>query len=338
MATRGRRPPAIQRLLVAGGAHVPGADGAIRVAGVQDGAIVGPGEAGTERRVGAFEDVILRDKLADDGLGLEVPDDDVGGGGGAEPVAVRGEHEGVDDVTGLEVVEALALVESPQDGGAVLAARGAKGAVRRDGHGVEVAGVALEVAVQAAVRQGPDLDERVPAAGHHHGHVLGEGHAGHPLGVAVLLDHVLALAEGVPELDGLVAGRRHDLAVVLGEGHGEHVLGVAHEGAGGDAGLDLPEAERGVPGAGEGELAVVGDDHIRHEVRVAGEAAAREAVGLLGAGELPDEHGLVAARGEDHVRRRLAGGDGRDPVRVPVKGAALRENLRHGGKKKKERN
>ena len=48
------------------------------------------------------------------------------GGGGAEPVAVGGEDEGVDDVISWESVEALALVQVPKHGDSILAARGAE--------------------------------------------------------------------------------------------------------------------------------------------------------------------------------------------------------------------
>ena len=55
-------------------------------------------------------------------LALEIEDFDAGGCCCAEPVAVGGEDEGVDDVTGLEGVEVLALVEVPKHGDAVLSA------------------------------------------------------------------------------------------------------------------------------------------------------------------------------------------------------------------------
>lgn len=44
----------------------------------------------------------------------------------------------MDDVPGVERVEALALLEVPQHGGAVLAPGGAQRPVRRHGHGVQV--------------------------------------------------------------------------------------------------------------------------------------------------------------------------------------------------------
>ena len=108
----------------------------------------------------------------------------------------------------------------------------------------------------------PYLHELVPATGNNDG-VLGvrrETDARRPLGVALLGDGVLAVTEGVPELDAAVTGSGDDLTVVGGEGDGENVVGVADEAAGGGTGGELPEAERLVPGRGEGVGTVGGDD------------------------------------------------------------------------------
>ena len=111
--------------------------------------------------------------------------------------------------------------------------------------------------------------------------------------MAILLDVVLALAKGVPELDRAVACARDDLPVVGREADGEDVGGVADEAAGGSAGVEVPEAESVVPGRGERELAVGGDDDVRDEVVVAVEDALRVAVLILVTGELPDDDRLV---------------------------------------------
>lgn len=309
-----------------------GADVVVRVSGVEDGSISRPGEASGEGdglvlscggEVGA--------ELVNDDLGLEVPDLDSGGGGGAQPVPVGGEDKGVDDVSGLEGVKALALVEVPKHGDSVLSSGGTEGSVGGDGDGVEVAGVADEVGAELAVGQGPDLDELVPAAGNNEGDGLGGGepNARDPLGVALVGDGELALSEGVPELHGLVAGSRDNLPVVDREGNGKDILGVANEAAGGLSRVDLPEAEGAVPGAGEGELAVGGDHDVRHEVGVALEGTAGETVVSLLAGEGPHEAGLVTGGGEDHVGVLGRGGDAGDPVFVGGEGSAEGELLRH---------
>ena len=90
-------------------------------------------------------------------LALKVEDLDAGGGGCAEPVAVGGEYESVDDVAGLERVQVLALVEVPKHGDTVLAAGRRQRAVGRDRDGVDVAGVAVVVGLELELRELPNL-------------------------------------------------------------------------------------------------------------------------------------------------------------------------------------
>ena len=92
---------------------------------------------------------------------LEVEDNDGARRRGAQPVSVRGEDEGVDLVAGGQGVEVLGLVEVPEHGGAVFAARGAEGAVGGDGHGVDVARVPDVVGLDAAGGEFPDLGSRM---------------------------------------------------------------------------------------------------------------------------------------------------------------------------------
>ena len=63
----------------------------------------------------------------------------------------------MDLVVGVERVQVLALVQVPQHGGAVLAARGAERAVGGDGDGVDVTGVTDVVGLELAARKLPDL-------------------------------------------------------------------------------------------------------------------------------------------------------------------------------------
>ena len=87
------------------------------------------------------------------------------------------------------------------------------------------------VALEFAVGEVPHLHQLVPSRGDDDG-ILGKGrksHAGNPLGVALLLDSVLADSEGVPQFDGAVAGSRHDLAVIGRESNRQNVLSVADE-------------------------------------------------------------------------------------------------------------
>lgn len=102
----------------------------------------------------------------------------------------------MDGGASLQRIQALAVVQVPQDGGLVLATRRAQGAIGRHGHRVQVTSVANQVRFQLAVGQAPDLDQLVPTTGHDHGVLRrwGEAHTGHPITVAVLLQHVLAFA------------------------------------------------------------------------------------------------------------------------------------------------
>merc|ERR1712078_568584 len=135
--------------------HVPRADEAVRVARVEDRAVGGPADrraVGRRRVLAHGRELGL--ELVDDDLALQIPDLDRERGGGAEPVAVRREDERVDDVARVERIQTLALVEVPEHGRAVLAAGRAERAVGRDGHGVQVPGMTIQVRAQLAVREG----------------------------------------------------------------------------------------------------------------------------------------------------------------------------------------
>lgn len=83
----------------------------------------------------------------------------------------------------------LVVVQVPEHGLTVLAARGAERAVRRDGHSVQVAVVAEMVRFELAVGQVPHFHGTVPAARHDYrvSDVRREAHARNPVGVSVLL-------------------------------------------------------------------------------------------------------------------------------------------------------
>ena len=102
---------------------------------------------------------ILGLQLVDLALLLQIEDDDRTAGRGAQPVAVGGEDQRVDLVAGGEGVEVLGFVEVPQHGRAVFAAGGAQRAIGGDGHGVDVAGVADVVGLDAAGGEFPDLED-----------------------------------------------------------------------------------------------------------------------------------------------------------------------------------
>ena len=151
---------------------------------------------------------------------------------------------------------------------AYLSTAGTQGTIRRQSHGVEIAGVTNVVGLQLAVGQVPDLDVLVPAAGHDDGvgGVGGEPHAGDPVTVTLVSDGVLALGQGVPQLDGLVPASRHDLPVVGAKGHAQHVLGVVLEPPGGLAAGQVPQSQVLVPGARQSKVTVRGQHNIGDKV------------------------------------------------------------------------
>jgi len=201
---------------------LPDADGVVRVAGEQSLAIGGPGQGQAlwlfGLRCGRDD---LRAQFLDGLLACQIPDLDGWTVGNAQPVTVGREAQGIDNVIVLQSVQVLAVIKIPQQSLGVLAARGAQGPVGRDGHGVQIAIVAMVIVLQLAVSQIPDLDSAIPAARHNDGiGVIGrEAHARDPIGVTILLDGELALSEGVPQLDGLVPRARHDLTVIGREGN-----------------------------------------------------------------------------------------------------------------------
>merc|ERR1719468_1245607 len=258
----------------AGHADLPHPDQVVAVSGEQSLAIAGPGQGGALGGLSTGGPSHLGPQVLHLVLALEVPDLDGGATGGAQPVPVRREHQGVDDVMVLQSVEMLVVSKVPEHGLAVLASTGAQGAIRAEGDGVKVPGVTHMVGLQLAVGQVPDLDILVPSGRDNDGIgvVRREPDTADPVGVTLITDGVLALGQGVPQLDGLVPAGGHNLPVVGGEGHGQHVLGVVLEPAGGLPGAQVPETEVLVPGAGESKVSIRGEDNIGHEVGVAVES------------------------------------------------------------------
>ena len=66
----------------------------------------------------------------------------------------------MDLIAGAQGVEVLGFVEIPKHGCAVFATGGTQGAVGGDGHGVDVAGVAYVVRLDAAGGEFPDLEKQ----------------------------------------------------------------------------------------------------------------------------------------------------------------------------------
>eukprot|EP00978_Attheya_sp_CCMP212_P014596 scaffold37301_cov47-Attheya_sp.AAC.4 len=315
------------------------ADEAIRVSGEKGGSVGGPGEAGALGDIGGGGSILVefisRDEGGDNNLALQIPDLDVLVRGGAEPVAVGGKDQGIDNLTSIERVETLAFIQIPKHGSSVLASGGTERTIGRDTDSVKVSGVSHEVVAKLAGGEGPDLDEAIPSSRDNERHALGRGETdtGDPLSVALALsggDGVLALSEGVPKLDGLVATGGDNLTVVDAEGNTENILLVANKAAGGHSGADLPKAKSSVPRSGQSELSVGADDNVGDKVRVSLEAPLGLTVRAIGGvGQLPSDHRLVAAGRQHKVGVLAGGGDAGHPVVVAREGSAKCKRFSH---------
>lgn len=66
--------------------------------------------------------------------------------------------------------------------------------------------------------------------------------------MTILLNVILALPERIPELDRPVTRARDDLPVVSAEADRQDIGGVSNEAAGGETGVEVPQAKGVVPG------------------------------------------------------------------------------------------
>ena len=90
-------------------------------------------------------------------LRFEVEDFNAVSGRRTQPVAIGREDEGMYGVPSFKRIQVFAVVQVPQHGDTVLAARGSKGAIGGNSHGVDVARMTVMVCAELAFRQFPDL-------------------------------------------------------------------------------------------------------------------------------------------------------------------------------------
>ena len=286
---------------------LPGADVAVVVAGVQDGAIGSPSEASA---VWAAAGLALAEWLegwlddVDEALGLDVPDGDALIGGGADPSLCWAGGDGVDWGNGGEGEGAGAGLGEPHYDLAVGATGDDPLAVWGEGDAGAAALVSLDgVGELALVSNGPDLDGAIPVAdGDDEWGVLvlhwSAGNRGSP---GVSWNGSLAFTKDVPDADGVVTGNRDDAAVVWREGDIEDILLVAKEELLGGALGEVPKAEGAVPGGSKKVGSIAGKGCARDEVVVALEAGELLSPNLLSTWELPNKGGLVAGGGNENV-------------------------------------
>jgi len=148
--------------------NTPDSDNVVGVSSVESETIGGPGQrdgrgslalSRCQTKVG---DILVQ--LGNQRLGLKIPDLDGGLSGSAQPVSRGREGEGIDDITSVEAVKLLSVVEIPESGGTVLASRSAERSIRRNSDRVDVSRVSNQVSDQLAVGKIPDLDELIPTS------------------------------------------------------------------------------------------------------------------------------------------------------------------------------
>jgi hypothetical protein len=135
----------------------PDSDGAVGHTGEQGLSVGGPSQGKSFRGLGVVAREGFGSEFVDDRLGLEVEDLDARLGSGAQPVSVGREDERVDNVSGFERVQVLAVVEVPEHGDTVLATGSGQGSIGGDGEGVDVTSVAEVVGLQLASVKLPNL-------------------------------------------------------------------------------------------------------------------------------------------------------------------------------------
>jgi hypothetical protein len=295
---------------------LPNTDHLVGVTSKDGVGVSAPGNTDASRVLDASLEVRgLLGELSDAILLLEVEDLDAVLGGSTKPVLGGVEDELINLAASLELVHALALLEVPDEDGALLASSSAEGALRRNTDSVQVASGAGEVELQLEVlTKAPDLDETIPAAGNSNrgGRVGREGNVRGPLGVTVLLKSELALTESVPQLDATVTAAGHDLTVVSREGASKNILGVANEATSAHTVGEIPQTKGVIPAARESVVAIVRQLHVLDKVAVAVETTLSMSILLARAGQLPHHDSLVPRTRDEQVRALASSGQGSD--------------------------
>jgi len=142
----------------------PDSDDVVGVSGKEGGTIGAPceGEGSWVSALGLEVWAVVLVEIGDQALALQIPDLDARLGGGTEPIPGGTEAQAVDDVSSIEGIEVLALIQIPQPGGTVLSTGSTERTIGRNGHGVDVASVANQIGSELAVGEVPHLDQLVP--------------------------------------------------------------------------------------------------------------------------------------------------------------------------------
>jgi len=223
-------------------------DEVIRVSTEEGRSISRPLKAGTVRSTSLGRDLVKvsRPQGVDNNLRLEIPDLNLLICCSTKPVTVGRETQRVNNLTCIEGVKTLSLVEVPKHGSSIFSSGSAKRSIRGNTNSVKVTGVSNKVIAEFAVGQRPNLYQTVPTTRDDEGNLNGwrETNTGNPLSVTFpicsRIDGILALSKSIPKLNGLVTGSRDNLTVIYRESHGENIHFVTNETTGGLSTVDLP--------------------------------------------------------------------------------------------------
>lgn len=284
--------------------NLPDADLAISVAREKSRAVSRPSKGETIGDFATLDSGEFGAEIINNGLAEEIPDFDGGLGSSAEPVTVRAEHKGVDDVSSFQRVEMLRLIQIPQHNGAILSTGRTKAAVRREGNGIDV--LAMTNMVDGKSRGSrshvPNFDKLVPSTGDNQGAgtIRGETDSRDPLSVTKIGTArsrdgkiTLQLPVNVPDLDSLIAGARDNDAVVGGEGGRGNVTSVTIEASNGVARLQIKETHSLVPRSSQDEATISRQAHVADEMVVTNQGLFGDTKVLTGSGKRPDHGSLV---------------------------------------------
>lgn len=243
-------------------------------------------------------------QVINNSLAKEIPNLNARISGSTQPVAVGGEGQAVDNITSLQRVQVLRIIQVPKHDSSILTSGGAESTIRGYGDGVNVTSVADVVDIQSGGvgLQVPDLDHLVATGRNNQGagSIGTEADSGNPLGVTQVATAVatdgkvtLHLTTDIPQLDGLVAGAGNDKAVVGAERRRHDITGVTIEGGLGLTSGQIPQAHGLVPGAGQSKATILAKGNITDKVAMTIEALLGDTKAFTVGGQVPDNSSLV---------------------------------------------
>jgi len=230
--------------------NFPDSDDIISVSSKEGSSISRPGEGKASRVDGLGLEVgVVLVQIGNNCLALQIPNLNSTLGSSAEPISGWAENKRVNDVSSIQRVKVLSLVQVPESRSSVFTTRSTERTIGRYGDCINISSMSNRVGSEFAVGKIPHLHKFVPSSGHNDGvlNVGGESNTADPLCVTLLINGVFTLSKGIPQLNSLVSGARHNLSVVSGEGNRKNVLGVSNESSCSGSIVQFPKAESSVP-------------------------------------------------------------------------------------------